>query len=126
MHLSEESACDQSHIPIEILSIEKIAPLITTSMVIDNEKTGVLEYEGLSPTAMNGDFKLLTEKMNKVFHSRGFDLICRRCGEPITVGSLYHRTGLSRKTKSSIIRNVGKLSFIDSHTVCLRKISLAF
>jgi hypothetical protein len=32
-------------------------------------------------------------------HTRGFDLRCRVCEEPITVGSLYHRSGSSRKTK---------------------------
>lgn len=99
MQLSEESACDQCHIPIEISSTGKIAPLITTNMVIDNEKINVLEYEGPSPTAMNEDFKLLTERMNKTLHARGFALICLRCNEPIEVGTLYHRSGEGRKTK---------------------------
>jgi hypothetical protein len=99
MHLNEESASGQSHIPIEISSTEKITPLIITSMEVDNEKTGVLEHGGFNPTAMNGDFKLLTERMNKTLHTRGFALICLRCNEPIEVGTLYHRSGLSRKTK---------------------------
>jgi hypothetical protein len=74
---------------------EKIAPLITTSTVVDNKETRVLEHEGPSPTAMNEDFIMLTETLYKHFHTRGFDLICRRCGKPLEVGDLYHRTGAS-------------------------------
>jgi hypothetical protein len=99
MHLSEESASDQSHIPIEIPSTEKIAPLITTSMAVDNKETRVFEHEGPSPTAMNEDFVLLTKTMNKHLHTRGFDLICWRCSKPLEVGDLYHRTGPSSAYK---------------------------
>jgi hypothetical protein len=78
---------------------KKIAPLITTTMAADIKETRILEHEGPSQTAMNEDFKLLTERMNKILHTRGFDLVCMRCNEPIEVGNLYHRTGASRQTK---------------------------
>jgi hypothetical protein len=78
--------------PMESIK-EKIAPLITMNMVLDNKETEVLEHEGHGPTAMNEDFKLLTETLYKHLHTRGFDLICWRCDKPLEVGDLYHRAG---------------------------------
>jgi hypothetical protein len=72
---------------------------VPETFAIEQNVQDCSEVQTLNPTLTHEDYILLSEKSNAIFHTRGLNLNCPKCGKQIEVGNLYHGTQANGKSK---------------------------